>query len=88
MKEKCKRLRLCINVVLFHFGLCLKIAMLEKALIIKIIKYFIQLYLFVEVDFFMLCLVPGKYKRKKKNAKANDFLMFGCPIKYSKENEI
>ena len=33
-----------------------------------------------------LCLVPGKYKGKKKNAKENDFLMFDCLIKYSKEN--
>ena len=35
-----------------------------------------------------LCLVPGKYKGKKKNAKENDFLMFGCPIKNSKENQM
>ena len=28
----------------------------------------------------------GKYKRKKKNANENDFLMFDCSIKYSKEN--
>ena len=27
-----------------------------------------------------------KYKGKKKNVKGNDFLMFDCPIKYSKEN--
>ena len=27
-----------------------------------------------------------KVQRKKKNAKENYFLMFGCPIKYSKEN--
>ena len=33
-----------------------------------------------------LCLVPGQYKGKKKNAKENDFLMFDCLIKYSKEN--
>ena len=36
--------------------------------------------------FLWLCLVPRKYKKKKKNIKENDFLMFGCPIKYSKEN--
>ena len=30
----------------------------------------------------------GKYKEKKKNAKENDFLMFGCPIKNIKENQI
>ena len=35
-----------------------------------------------------LCLVPGKYKGKKKNAKENDFLMFGCPMKNIKENQI
>ena len=35
-----------------------------------------------------LCLVPGKYKGKKKNAKENDFLMFGYPIKNIKENQI
>ena len=35
-----------------------------------------------------LCLVPGKYKGKKKNVKENDFLMFGCPIKNIKENKI
>ena len=28
----------------------------------------------------------GKYKRKKKNVKKNDFFMFGWTIKYSKEN--
>ena len=27
-----------------------------------------------------------KYKGKKKIIKENDFLKFGCPIKYSKEN--
>ena len=37
---------------------------------------------------FRLCLVPGKYKGKKKNAKENDFLMFGCPMKNIKENQI
>ena len=35
-----------------------------------------------------LCLVPGKYKGKKKNAKENDFLMFDCPMKNIKENKI
>ena len=35
-----------------------------------------------------LCLVPGKYKGKKKNAKENDFLMFGCLMKNIKENQI
>ena len=30
----------------------------------------------------------GKYKGKKKNAKKNDFLMFGCPMKNIKENQI
>ena len=35
-----------------------------------------------------LCLVPRKYKGKKKNAKENDFLMFGCPMKNIKENQI
>ena len=35
-----------------------------------------------------LCLVPGKYKGKKKNAKENDFFMFGCPMKNIKENQI
>ena len=35
-----------------------------------------------------LCLVLGKYKGKKKNAKENDFLMFGCPMKNIKENQI
>ena len=34
----------------------------------------------------MVCLVPGKYKGKKKNVNENDFLMFDCPIKYFKEN--
>ena len=29
-----------------------------------------------------------KYKGKKKNAKENDFLMFGCPMKNIKENQI
>ena len=33
-----------------------------------------------------LCLVPEKYKGKKKNVKENDFFMFDCPIKYFKEN--
>ena len=37
---------------------------------------------------FRLCLVPGKYKGKKKNDKENDFLMFGCPMKNIKENQI
>ena len=37
---------------------------------------------------FKRCLVPGKYKGKKKNAKENDFLMFGCPMKNIKENQI
>ena len=37
---------------------------------------------------FRLCLVPRKYKGKKKNAKENDFLMFGCPMKNIKENQI
>ena len=27
-----------------------------------------------------------KVQRKEKNIKENDFLMFGCPIKYFKEN--
>ena len=35
-----------------------------------------------------LSLVPGKYKGKKKNAKKNDFLMFSCPMKNIKENQI
>ena len=36
-----------------------------------------------------LCLVLGKYKGKKKNAKENDFLMFGCPIeKYQRKSNI
>ena len=35
-----------------------------------------------------LCLVPGKYKKKKKNAKENDFLIFGYPMKNIKENQI
>ena len=35
-----------------------------------------------------LCLVFGKYKGKKKNAKENDFLMFGYPMKNIKENQI
>ena len=30
----------------------------------------------------------GKYKGKKKNTKENDFLMFGCPMKNIKENQI
>ena len=34
------------------------------------------------------CLVPGKYKGKKKNAKENDFLIFGFPMKNIKENQI
>ena len=29
-----------------------------------------------------------KVQRKKKNAKENDFLMFGCPMKNIKENQI
>ena len=33
-----------------------------------------------------LCLVPGKYQGKKKNAKKNDFLMFDFTIKIFKEN--
>ena len=40
------------------------------------------------IRIFRLCLVPGKYKGKKKNAKENDFLMFGCPMKNIKENQI
>ena len=43
---------------------------------------------FVKRKTFRLCLVPGKYKGKKKNAKENDFLMFGCPMKNIKENQI
>ena len=35
-----------------------------------------------------LCLVPGKYKGKKKNAKENDFFMFDYPMKNIKENKI
>ena len=35
-----------------------------------------------------LCLVPGKYKGKKRNAKENDFLIFGYPMKNIKENQI
>ena len=35
-----------------------------------------------------LCLIPGKYKGKKKNAKENNFLMFDCPMKNIKENQI
>ena len=35
-----------------------------------------------------LCLVPTKYKGKKKNVKKNDYLMFGCPMKNIKENQI
>ena len=35
--------------------------------------------------FSLLCLVPGKYKGKKKNDKENDFLMFGCPMKNIKK---
>ena len=31
---------------------------------------------------------PEKYKGKKKNAKENDFLMFGCHIKNIKKNQI
>ena len=27
-----------------------------------------------------------KVQMKEKNDKKNDFFMFGCPIKYSKEN--
>ena len=27
-------------------------------------------------------------RKEKKNAKENDFLMFGCPIKNIKENQI
>ena len=29
-----------------------------------------------------------KVQRKEKNAKENDFLMFGCPMKNIKENQI
>ena len=29
-----------------------------------------------------------KVKKKKKNAKENDFLIFGCPMKNIKENQI
>ena len=36
----------------------------------------------------MLCLVPGKYKGKKKNVKENDVLMFDCLMKNIKENQI
>ena len=49
--------------------------------------------IFIDLSFlsrviFRLSLVPGKYKGKKKNAKENDFLMFGCPMKNIKENQI
>ena len=37
----------------------------------------------------MLYLVLRKYKKKKqKNVKENDFLIFGYLVKYFKENEI
>ena len=36
-------------------------------------------------NYLRLCLVPRKYKGKKKNVKENDFLMFGCPMKISKK---
>ena len=44
--------------------------------------------IFSPIQIFRLCLVPGKYKGNKKNAKENDFLMFGCPMKNIKENQI
>ena len=31
---------------------------------------------------------PESTKKKKKNAKENNFLMFGCPIKNIKESQI
>ena len=32
-----------------------------------------------------LCLVLKKHKRKKKNAKTNDFFKFGCHVENTKE---
>ena len=43
---------------------------------------------FCHLDSLQLYLVPKKHKRKKKNIKENDFLIFGCLIKYFKENYI
>ena len=34
----------------------------------------------------MVMFSSWKVQRKEKNAMENDFLMFGYPIKYSKEN--
>ena len=31
---------------------------------------------------------PENTKERKKNAKENDFFMFGCPMKNIKENQI
>ena len=50
--------------------------------------YQISLIRYLKIGNFKLCLIPGKYKGKKKNAKENDFLMFGCPMKNIKENQI
>ena len=35
-----------------------------------------------------LCLVPEKYREKEKNAKENNFLLFGLTIQNAKENQI
>ena len=59
------------------------------SLLISIFQNFYNLgYIFIIPLSLWLCLAPGKYKEKKKNAKENDFLMFGCPIKNIKENQI
>ena len=47
-----------------------------------------QLWMKIEEGAYWLYLVPGKYKGKKKNAKENDFLMFDCPMKNIKKNQI
>ena len=42
----------------------------------------------MEVRYFSAMFGSRKVQRKEKNTKENDFLMFGCPIKNIKENQI
>ena len=58
--------------------------------IVLLLDEFLEIMLFISLlcYIYRLCLVPGKYKGKKKNAKENYFLMFGCPMKNIKENQI
>ena len=80
-------LLLCTNIILLCTSIFFFLYLENDWLFCtNIILFCISTFFSFSILILWLCLVPEKYKEKKKNVKKNDFLMFGCPIKYSKEN--